>query len=236
MSQTRTHERNGEAATVRTGRPLDGDGEPVAGPVLNLDPEGRAAALFRRSSAPLVSDPAGRSWATLLERGERPELLQWLAPDAARPPAHVHPTAETFTAVEGELTVVVEGEPTRLASGETATVEPGREHTFRNDTDGVVAFRAEVPSMLMVEGLYTAWGATHERGGDGEYGGPGALRALLVGADMHDETTMTAAPVGLQRALWATVGRVARLLGRDGVEKRYLEGSFWRRHVEQPGL
>jgi quercetin dioxygenase-like cupin family protein len=236
MSQTRTHERNGEAATVRTGRPLDGDGEPVAGPALDLDPEGRAAALFRRSSAPLVSDPAGRTWATLLERGERPELLQWLAPDAARPPAHVHPTTETFTAVEGELTVGVDGEPHRLAPGETRTVEPGREHAFRNDTDGVVAFRAEVPSMLLVKGLYTAWGVTHERGGNREYGGPGALRALLVAADMHDETTTAAAPVAVQRALWATVGRVARLLGREGVEARYLEDGFWRRHVEQPGL
>ncbi len=232
MSQTRTHEQ-----TVLTGRPLDGDREPAAGPALELDPESRVAALWRRSSAPLVSDPAGRTWATLLERGGgRPELLQWLAPDAAQPPAHVHPTTETFTPVEGELTVVVEGESTRLASGETTTVEPGHEHTFRNDTDRVVAFRAEVPSMLMVEGLYTAWGATHERGGSGEYGGPGALRALLVGADMHDETTMTAAPVGLQRALWATAGRVARLLGRDGIEKRYLEEAFWRRHVEQPAL
>ena len=163
-------------------------------------------------------------------------FLQWVSPAAPAPPPHRHPTTETFRALEGTLTVVCEGDPVRLAPGDSLTVEPGQRHTFRNDTDGVVAFRAEVPSMLMVEGLYTAWGATHERGGSGEYGGPGALRALLVGADMHDETTMTAAPVGLQRALWATVGRVARLLGRDGVEKRYLEESFWRRHVEQPGL
>jgi len=136
------------------------------------------------------------------------------------------------------LTVVVDGEPTVLAPGESVTVEPGWEHTFRNDTGDVVAFRAEPPSMLTVESLYTVWGLDHEGafGSDGEYGEPGLLRALVISEDVADETTMTAVPLAAQRVLWATVGRLARAVGYSGIDDRYLDDAFWERRVEQPDL
>jgi hypothetical protein len=90
--------------------------------------------------------------------------------------------------------------------------------------------------MRTVRGLYTAWGLAHERGSDeqGNYPGPGTMRSLLVAADLYDETTMTVLPLPLQRLLWATVGRVARLSGATGIDDTYLDASFWERHVEQP--
>lgn len=229
-----------ERRTLRTGRPL-ADGSPVDGPTLALDPESDASALLRQSPRPLVSDPASRTWATLLERpdsgeSDRPVLVQWVSPESPEPPAHYHPKTETFETLEGQVTVVREGDPVQLGPGESVTVEPGQEHTFRNDTDEVVAFKAELPSIRTVKGLYTAWGLTHERGRDedGEHPGPRPVQSLAVAADLYDETAMTMALSPVQRLLWATVGRVARLAGATGIDDAYLDASFWNRHVEQP--
>lgn len=228
---------------LRTGRPLDEDGDPADGPALELDPESLAAELLRESPRPLVASPGAGTWATLLETpaegtSDRPVLVQWLAPDAAEPPAHVHPTAETFEAVEGEFTVVVDGETTVLEPGESMTVDPGQEHAFRNDTGAVVAFRAKLPSMLTVRSLYTVWGLDQEGafGADGEYGEPGLLQALVLSEDVSAETTVTMAPLTVQRVLWATLGTLARAMGYTGIDDRFLEDEFWKHHVEQPDL
>lgn len=244
-----------ESAVLRTGRPLDADGDPTDGPALELDPEGRAATLLADAAGPLVSSPGAGTWAALLERpgdGEtdRPVLFQWLAPNAAEPPPHVHPTTETFEAVTGELTVVLDGDTRRLAPGESVTVDPGVEHAFRNDTGETVAFRAELPSMRTVETLFATWGLDHEGafGNEGgvathtdaydpaAYGEPGPVHGLLLAAHAYDETVTTSAPVAVQRVLWATVAPVTRALGYEGVADRFLTDAFWERRVEQPPL
>jgi len=231
---------DGGGRTLRTGRPL-ADGTPTDGPALDLHPKSAASALLRQSPRPLVSDPVSETWATLLERPEqgetdRPVLVQWVSPESPAPPPHCHPTTETFRALAGTVTVVREGDPVRLDSGASLTVEPGQAHTFRNDTDETVAFSAALPSMLTVSALYTAWGLAHERGSDddGTYPGPGLLRSLVIAADLFDETTMSMAPLPVQRLLWAVVGRAARLSGVPGIDDAYLESPFWERHVEQP--
>lgn len=240
-----TDDRDGTQSTakrrrVTTGRTLGSDGTPTDGPALELDPDGRPAELLRTSPRPLVSGPSAGAWATLLEtpaEGDtgRPVLLQWLAPDATAPPPHVHPTTETFEVLTGELTVVRDGIEDALGPAESVTVQPGVEHSFRNETDTVVAFRAVLPSMRTVASLYTVWGLDHEAGAGGN-GRPGPLRGLVMMADIYDETTVTAVPVLLQRLLWATVGRLARALGVDGIDESFLEDQFWERRVEQPAL
>ncbi|QGA81480.1 cupin domain-containing protein [Halomicrobium sp. LC1Hm] len=227
---------------IRVGRPLAADGTPADGPALDLDPDGPAAARLREAPRALVSSPGAKTWATLLEtpaEGEtdRPVLLQWLAPDASEPPPHTHPTTERFTVIEGTLSLVVDGERTRLGPGESTTVEAGAEHTFRNDSDETVAFVGEPPSMLTVRSLFTIWGRDHEGAfADDGYGEPGPLDALVIAAEIASETRMTGTPLALQRLLWATVGRAARLLGYDGIEDRYLDDEFWTRHVDQPSF
>jgi len=231
----------GAASVLRTGRPLDDDGDPTAGPALELDRDGPSTSLLRESPNALVSSPGVDTWATMLERpemgeSERPVLLQWLGPDAPEPPAHVHPETETFETVEGSLTVKVDGETRRLAAGESVTVESGVEHAFRNDTDETVAFRAELPSMRTVAALYTVWALDHDGafGDDGEYGQPGLLHALPVSEDVYPDTVTTVAPVPIQRVLWATLGRLARSLGYAGLDEDTLDDEFWERRVEQP--
>lgn len=229
-----------DGQTFSTGRPL-ADGNPMDGPTLELDRGSAASVRLRQSPRPLASDPASGTWATLLERPDRgetdrPVLLQWVSPASPAPPPHHHPTTETFRVLEGTLTVVREGDPVRLAPDDSLTVDPGQAHTFRNDTDGTVAFRAQLPSMRTVRGLYTAWGLAHERGrdDDGRYPGPGLLHSLAIAADLYDETAVSTVPEPVQRPLWAAVGRAAGLAGAAGIDDAYLDPSFWHRHVEQP--
>lgn len=229
---------NGEQIT--TGRPLDG-GAPTDGPALRLDPSGPAAELLRESPRPLVSSPGSGLWATLLTRPsaddtDRPELLQWLRPDAPAPPPHYHPTPETFRAVEGELTLLLDDSPRTLTPGEEVTVPADTPHAFRNDTDETISFVGYPPSMLTVRALYSVWGLDHEGafGSDGEYGEPGPLYGLVAADTLRGETTVTTPPVPLQRLLGVTVVPFARRLGYDVVDGYYLEDSFWERHVEQP--
>jgi mannose-6-phosphate isomerase-like protein (cupin superfamily) len=232
-------------STVATGRPLDERGEPTDGPVLQVDPNGPAADLFRGSSYPLTSSPGARMWSALLEYPDNgmdadPVLLIWLAPNAMELPPHVHTRdTEYFRSLEGELTAVIEGEPHRLASGEDVTIDPGEEHTFRNDTDEFVAFYAELPWKKTAETQFTFCGLDHEGkfgSGNERYGEPGFVYALVMMEYLYDGTILTVLPISVQRLLWATVGRVAKALGHRAVEEKYLRDEFWIEHVEQPEL
>ncbi|SEV97015.1 cupin domain-containing protein [Halobacterium jilantaiense] len=222
-----------------TGRPLDAHGEPTAGPALELDPESRAADLLRESPHALASAPGSRTWSVLLDDpdADRPEMVLWLGPDATVLPPHVHRTRdETFEALRGELTVTVDGDPRTLGPGESYTVDPGVPHNFANETDGVVAFRVEPPWAKTVLTQYTVSGLDHEGtfGSDDKYGEPGPLYALVSSEALSAETRLQVAPHVVQRVLWATVGRVAKLLGHRAVREEYVSDAYWRETVEQP--
>lgn len=224
---------------LTTGRPLDESGEPTGGPALELDTDSRAAALLRESPHALASAPGSGMWSVLLDdpHADRPEMVVWLSPDATELPPHVHRTTdETFEALRGTLTVSVDGTERSLAPGESYTVTPGDPHYFANRTDGFVAFRVEPPWATTVHTQYTFSGLDHEGafGGDGEYGEPGFLHALVLSEAVSAETRVQVGPAWVQRALWATVGRAAKLLGTEAIQEEYLDDDFWRRTVEQP--
>lgn len=227
-----------------TGRPLDDAGEPTEGPALEIDPDGRALDLFSAHPRALASSPGMGLWSTILEypdSGEdgTPAMLLWMRPDATRLPAHVHRTGtETFRPVEGDLTVVVEDTPHHLASGETLTVAPGDRHYFRNDTDDCVAFRVEVPWTRTIDTQYMAAGLDHEGyfGDEDGYGEPDFLQGLLLAEYVSEETRIAIGPHVIQKVLWASVGRLARVAGRKAMDDRYLRDRFWEATVEQPTL
>lgn len=166
-------------------------------------------------------------------------MLVWLAPDATELPPHVHASeTETFRTLEGELTVVVDGEPERLGPDETDTVDPGESHYFRNDTDEVVAFRVQVPWTRTIDTQYVSAGLDHEGyfGADGGYGEPGVLQGLLLAEYVEAETRIDLGLRIVQRALWASVGRVAKWTGRRAMDEQYFDDAFWAETVEQPDI
>lgn len=74
--------------------------------------------------------------ATAGETGGRYFLGEMAVPPGdAGPPPHVHGNeTEGFYVLEGALTFLVEGEEFPLGAGEYLNVEPGEEHTWRNDS------------------------------------------------------------------------------------------------------
>lgn len=227
--------------SITTGRPLDDRGDPTDGPALELDPDSRAATLFEESPHALASGPGSGTWSVMLDNFDagRPEMVVWLAPDAAELPGHVHrANEEEFEALTGELTVVAGDETHRLAPGESYTVDPGVEHYFRNHTDGFVAFRVKLPWAKTATTQYTFFGFDHEGkfGGDGKYGEPGPMHGLVLSEAVSEETHVAIAPRVVQRAAWATLGRLAKALGHSAVEERFLRDDYWRQTVEQPAL
>jgi quercetin dioxygenase-like cupin family protein len=67
--------------------------------------------------------------------GGRFSLLEFLLPHHASPPLHTHPQDETFTLLDGHMTVQVEDQRFELEAGGTAAVPMGVPHTFRVDSD-----------------------------------------------------------------------------------------------------
>lgn len=67
--------------------------------------------------------------------GELFEATNWIGPEMAGPPVHVHPTAvESYEVIEGALDVFLDGHWTTLRAGESATAPAGVAHTLRNAT------------------------------------------------------------------------------------------------------
>lgn len=230
--------------TLTTGRPLDGDGEPTDGPALELNPDGPAAQLLRESPYPLASSPAAGLWSAIAQYPERdgsprPAMVVWVAPDSMELPPHVHRhDAEYFRTLRGEVTLVVDGERHYLGPGEDLTIDPGQPHYFRNETDDYVAFYAETPWIRTIEVQFSFFGMDHEGvfSRDGSYAEPDLSQGLLMSEYLQEGTRIESIPFPVQRFLWATVGRVAKLRGREPVDERYLEDEFWAETVEQPDL
>jgi len=227
-----------------TGRPLDDAGNPTDGPQLEVDPDGRAIQLFSASPHALASNPGMGMWSTILQYPESnengtPAMLVWLSPDATELPPHVHASnREVFRSVEGTVTVVVDGDAHHLEPGERLAVEPGDSHYFRNDTDGFVAFHVEVPWTKTIDTQYMSAGLDHEGyfGTEGAFGEPDLVQGLLLAEYVEDETRIAVAPLPVQKVLWASIGRLARLAGRSAMDERYLRDRFWETRVEQPDV
>jgi mannose-6-phosphate isomerase-like protein (cupin superfamily) len=74
--------------------------------------------------------------------GARVEFEITMAPGAMGPPKHFHPRQdESWTVLEGELSVFVDDGWRTLGAGESLSIPPNTVHTLRNRSSGVVRFR-----------------------------------------------------------------------------------------------
>jgi quercetin dioxygenase-like cupin family protein len=80
--------------------------------------------------------------------GERFALLEFLLPHHASPPLHTHPQDETFTLLEGHMTVQAGDARFELEAGGTAAVPMGVPHTFRVDSDSARMLALSTPAGL----------------------------------------------------------------------------------------
>jgi mannose-6-phosphate isomerase-like protein (cupin superfamily) len=158
-----------------------------------------------------------------------------LAPGAQGPAEHVHRTTEErFTVTEGTVIFRVDGRERRLDPDAEVRVSPGTAHTFRNEGSEAAAMRVRtVPeSDRLGAVVVTLFGLAHEGAVD-DRGRPGFLRAMAMAEATLDETYFTGVPYPVQRLLGETLGPLARALGYDPVEERYLAESYWRERAAE---
>lgn len=81
--------------------------------------------------------------------GERIVFEITMAPGAMGPPRHFHPAQEeSWTVVEGELSVQVENDWRSIPAGESLSIPPGTVHTLGNRSNGTVRFHdTHVPAL-----------------------------------------------------------------------------------------
>ncbi len=169
------------------------------------------------------------------ETGGRGFMVEYHCPIGA-PPAvleHLHTTwTETFEIVSGEAMMRQGAEERRLTAGDTIETPPGVPHihpwnvgdsklVYRQVTD----FHAVTPDA--VHDVLGTFATLHGLGREGRLNARGlpkhplqfaATLRTLVKHGGFDATK----PVAAQKALAATVGRLAGLLGFHGVHQRYI--------------
>jgi mannose-6-phosphate isomerase-like protein (cupin superfamily) len=153
-----------------------------------------------------------------------------LDPGAQGPAEHVHRTTEErFEVRDGTVTFRVDGRERRLGPGTEVRVSPGTPHTFRNETGETAAMRVRtVPSNDRLGAVVvTLFGLAHDGAVDSR-GRPDFLQAMAMAEETLDETYFTGVPYGVQRALGGTFGPLARALGYEATQERYLDEAFWR--------
>ena len=153
-----------------------------------------------------------------------------LAPGAQGPAEHIHRTTEErFTVTEGTVTFRIDGRERAIDPETELRVSPGTPHTFRNEgaNRAVIHVRTIPPNDRLGEVVITLFGLAHEGTVD-ERGRPRFLRAMAMAEATLEETYFTGVPYGVQRVLGETVGPLARALGYEAVEERFLDESFWR--------
>jgi mannose-6-phosphate isomerase-like protein (cupin superfamily) len=157
-----------------------------------------------------------------------------LAPGAQGPAEHVHRRSEErFEVREGTVTFRIDGRERRLSSGTEIRVSPGTAHTFRNDSaaEASMHVRTVPPNDRLGEVVVTLFGLAHDGQVD-DRGRPSPLRAMAMAEATLEETYFTGVPYGVQKALGEALGPLARAMGYEATEDRYLDEAFWRGRVD----
>ncbi len=134
-------------------------------------------------------------------------------PRAKGVPLHYHLVqTESFEALEGTLDLHAHGRDLRLQPGESAAVPPSIVHRFWNGSDRPARFRVDIQHPGRIE---TSLEAGHGLARDGKATKNGVPKNLFQLALLFElsESYLAGPPVPVQRAIFGTLARLARLLG-----------------------
>ena len=171
----------------------------IAGDVLE-NPKSSQRIIFRKKA----SDTGG-------------ELLEvesvYTKPTPARPPVHYHPhQEERFEVLSGRLNVLVDGKERTLEEGEVLTIPPGISHEMWAEEAGIRVNWQTRPAMRTEEFFETIWGLAKD-GKTNEKGVPNLLKVAVIADEYADEFRLASPPLFVQRALFAILAPVGKLLG-----------------------
>lgn len=156
------------------------------------------------------------------------ELLQadlFAAPGAFVAAEHVHPNQEErFEVLAGTLRLRIDGEERTLRAGEMAVVPPGRPHVWWNAGEDEVHLLAEFRPALRTETFFETFFGLATDGRTNRKGLPNPLQLAVLVREYEGELRLARPSVPIQRALFAPLAVVGRLLGYRGSYPRYSPG------------
>jgi quercetin dioxygenase-like cupin family protein len=167
----------------------------------------------------VLENPVTRERAVIIElpwqNAQRRAVAEMTALPGARVVGeHLHPAIhESFSVLEGELTVIRDGQPSTLRPGESAGVEPGVWHDWfnRGAVDAVV--RVEVtPGERFAHMLETLFGLARE-GHVNAKGMPDLLQLALTAQEFSDVIVFRRPPPRVQRIVFGALAPIARRRG-----------------------
>ena len=138
-----------------------------------------------------------------------------VSPQAAGPPAHVHPLQEErFGVLSGTIRARLGDRERSLPEGERMTVAPGTPHTWWNDGAETARVSVELRPALNSEVAFeTIYGLARD-GKTDENGVPNLLQlAVMFRGVNKGELYLARSPIPAQKALFAALAPVGRLLG-----------------------
>ena len=126
----------------------------------------------------------------------------------------MHPSlTESFSVLEGELTVSRDGRKSTLRAGESGQIEPGQWHDWWNGSADDALVRVEVaPGARFVHMLETMFGLARE-GHVNKKGMPHPLQLALTTQEFSDVIVFRKPPQAVQRLVFGSLAPVARRLG-----------------------
>jgi quercetin dioxygenase-like cupin family protein len=149
---------------------------------------------------------------------------EFVVPPRGGSPLHVHPLqGERFEVLSGTLGLQIGEEHRNLGEGEEATVLPGIPHRFYNEDaqeKGRLLF--ELRPALNTETLFETLYGLATDGYTDRNGLPNPLQMAVTLNGLHkDETYLATPPIALQKALFALLSPVGRLVGYRDHYPRY---------------
>jgi quercetin dioxygenase-like cupin family protein len=186
-----------------------------------------------------TSDPFTGTRLVVIEGAEETKGRGWVievhCPEGAPPavPEHVHRTwSETFEILEGTATYRLGGEARTAVRGEGVTMPPGvpHVHPWNTGAGGMVYrqtndFGAATPDA--VDDVLGVFATINGLAREGKIKNGVPAKPLQFAATLRTLTKHggydASVPIPVQRALSATVGRFAELLGYRGVYQRYVD-------------
>lgn len=127
---------------------------------------------------------------------------------------HYHPAiTESFTPLEGELTLKVDGQVRVLRQGETAVIEPGVWHDWWNASNRDIRVHLEItPGERFLHMIETSFGLARLGCTDSK-GMPRPLQLALFAQEFRDVIVFRTPPRLVQHVVFGALGLIARARG-----------------------
>lgn len=135
-------------------------------------------------------------------------------PTPTRPPVHYHPfQEERFQVLSGLVRVLVDGSERTLNEGEVLVVPPGTPHSMWSEDEDRVRFNWQVRPALETEAFFEKlWDLARIERTD-EKGAPNPVQFAVIAREHESEFRLARPPWPVQKALFAVLAPVGRILG-----------------------